>query len=57
MISFMETVDCAEDDSSSVSSEKPPPQEGLRVGVRLLFQLCPSAASAASVRPAEGLQL
>ena len=34
------------DDRASVSSEKSPPSVGLRAVLRLLFQLCPSAASA-----------
>ena len=47
-VSFAESVDYAEDDDVS---EKPPPQEGLATVLRLLYQLCPSAASAAPVRP------
>ena len=48
MVSFSESVDHAEDDNVS---EKPPPQEGLATFLRLLYQLCPPAASVALVRP------
>ena len=50
MVSFAESVERADDDCASISSEKPPPQEGLRAVLRLLYQLCPSSASAALVR-------
>ena len=49
MVSFAETLECNDDDCASVSSEKPPPQKGLRAVLRLLYQLCPSTASAAPV--------
>ena len=45
-VSFAESVfHSIDDDAASVSSEKPPPQEGLRSILQLLYQLCPSAAS------------
>ena len=48
-VSFAESVFHSVDDSAaSVSSEKPPPQEGLRSILWLLYQLCPSAASESS---------
>ena len=51
MVSFSESVDRAEDDNVCMNSEKPPPQEGLIAVLRLLYQLCSSAASAPPVRP------
>ena len=51
MVSFSEPVDHAEDDNVSIHFEKPPPQEGLASVLRLVYQLCPSAASAAPVCP------
>ena len=45
-VSFAESVfHSFDDDAASVSSEKPPPQEGLHSILRLLYQLCPSSAS------------
>ena len=46
-VSFTEASDRSADDAASVTSEKPPPQEGLRVLLRLLYHYCPSAASEA----------
>ena len=51
-VSFAESVfHSVDDDAASVSSEKPPPQEGLHSILQLLYQLCPSAASESLTSP------
>ena len=47
VVSFVEELFFENDDLASVTSEKSPPSEGLRAVLRLLFQFCQSAASAA----------
>ena len=46
-VSFAEANDHSADDAAYVTSEKPPPQEGLRAVLRLLYRYCPSTASEA----------
>ena len=46
-VSFTEASGRSADDAVSVTSEKPPPQEGLRAVLHLLYHYCPSAASEA----------
>ena len=46
-VSFAEASDLSADDAASVTSEKPPPQEGLRAVLHLLHHYCLSAASEA----------
>ena len=49
-VSFAESVNHSTDDTASVTSEKPPPQKGLRSVLHLLYHYCPSAASEMPVR-------
>ena len=44
-VTFAEACNRSADDVVSVTSEKPPPQEGLRAVLCLLYHYCPSAAS------------
>ena len=49
-VSFSESVDHSAIDTASVTSEKPPPQEGLHSVFHFLYHYCPSAASEMLVR-------
>ena len=50
-VSFVEVPSLDDDNRASIDSEKVPPSEGLHSVLRLLFQLCSSAAVEAHLQP------